>query len=99
MLEKRKIPKKNLRFSAAKLLTVFNSLRASGLRTIVGTGSHSMTCKELPASLFFFITRKNKYRKKSEIWFFFLLSRFQIFHVNLTTLEKKMYCDNKKINA
>ena len=33
---------------------------ALGLRTLVGTGSCSTAVKELPASLFFFITRKIK---------------------------------------
>ena len=34
------------------------------------------------------ITQKIK-SKKSEIWFFFLFSRFRIFHINLNTFEEK----------
>ena len=36
---------------------------------------------------------KNKKSKKSEIRFFFLFSTFRIFHVSLTTFEKKNYCN------
>ena len=32
---------------------------------------------------------KNKNHIKSEIWFFFLLNLFRIFHLNLNTFEKK----------
>ena len=46
---------------------------------------------ELPATLFFSITRKIKIGK---IWFFFLFNQFLIFHVNLHL--KSMYTNHRK---
>jgi len=36
---------------------------------------------------------KNKNRKKSETWFFFIFSRLQFFHVNLTTFGEFFFLD------
>ena len=56
-----------------------------GLRTVVSQVRVQRNSKNLPATMFLCITQKIK-SEISEIWFFFLFNRFQIFHVNF---EKK----------